>query len=84
MATTAINDMVTTIGVDLGKNVFHIVGRCVAQTVASAIEFERNATMFRADPIVVKSRDSQSRAIRQRDGFRRVIEPKAQALFMYR
>jgi transposase len=26
MATTAINDIVTTIGLDLGKNVFHIVG----------------------------------------------------------
>ena len=26
MATTAINDIVTTIGVDLGKNVFHIIG----------------------------------------------------------
>ena len=26
MATTTINDIVTTIGVDLGKNVFHIVG----------------------------------------------------------
>jgi hypothetical protein len=26
MATMAINDIVTTIGVDLGKNVFHIVG----------------------------------------------------------
>ena len=26
MATMAINDIVTTIGIDLGKNVFHIVG----------------------------------------------------------
>ena len=26
MATTAINDIVTTIGVDLGKNVFHLIG----------------------------------------------------------
>ena len=26
MATTATNDIVTTIGVDLGKNVFHLIG----------------------------------------------------------
>jgi hypothetical protein len=26
MATMVINDIVTTIGVDLGKNVFHIIG----------------------------------------------------------
>ena len=26
MATMAINDIVTTIGIDLGKNIFHIVG----------------------------------------------------------
>jgi transposase len=26
MTTTAINDVVTTIGIDLGKNIFHIVG----------------------------------------------------------
>ena len=58
--------------------------RRVAQTVSSAIEFERNATVFRANPIVVKSRDSQSRAISERHGLRRVIEPEAQALFMYR
>ena len=58
--------------------------RRVAQSVSSAIEFERNATVFRANPIVVKSRDSQRRAISVRHGLRRVIEPEAQALFMYR
>ena len=26
MATTATNDIVTTIGVDLGKNIFHLIG----------------------------------------------------------
>ena len=50
--------------------------------MASAIEFERKTAMFRTDPIGIEPSDRQRRAIIERNGFRRVLEPEAQVLFM--
>ncbi len=54
---------------------------CVCQNVILPIEFIGYIAASSADPSIIKPADDERRAIRERDNFRRFINPEAQVLF---
>jgi len=54
---------------------------CVCQNVILPIEFIGYVAASRADPSIIKPADGERRAIRERENFRRFINPEAQVLF---
>ena len=53
----------------------------VCQNVILPIEFIGYIAASSADPSIIKPADDERRAIRERDNFRRFINPEAQVLF---
>ena len=54
---------------------------CICQNVILPIEFIGYIAASNADPSIIKPADSKRRAIRERENFRRIINPEAQVLF---